>query len=440
VALSDYVQISITTETSSLQQAGFGTPIVLAGKVPAGFTERVREYTATDDMVTDGFSAKSPEVLAVGTLLSQSVRPVSVLVGRLALPATQKFVLTPVAQNSTVYSGKLNGSPWTFTSDSTATTTEITTGLNSAIGALITAQSSGLVMTGTTALTLTQGTAGAFDSLSVDNPVLIGLAQTHTDPGSATDLANIALERDDWYGVISLMNSSAVVAAIAGYVEANTKLYLAQTQDTEVIIHALSGATDIAATLQAAARARTAVFYHPRTDAFLDAAIAGRCLPLTPGSETWALKTVSGPEVTNLTRTQRTNALAKNCNIYEKVAGKNVTTNGTCADGEFIDVVRGRDWLEARLAEDIFDALSKADKVPFDDGGISVIQGVMEAVLQEGVDNGLLSSNPKPKVTVPLASAVPDADKQARRLTGVKFDAVLAGAIHKAVIKGTLTL
>jgi hypothetical protein len=195
------------------------------------------------------------------------------------------------------------------------------------------------------------------------------------------------------------------------------------------------------ATLKSAAYARTMGIYHPSNGAFADAAWVGRCLPLDPGSETWAHKTLKGVTATRITPTWRTNILNKKGNVYETIAGRNITEFGTVADGEYFDVVRFVDWLKARIAERVFSTLTDQanSKIPYTNRGIALIVGDVRAVLKSGVAVGGLVEDTI-VVSAPRAEDVDPADKAARLLKNVIFTATLQGAIHTAQIKGTVTV
>lgn len=437
MALSDIVSITISTESVLVEQAGFGTPLIMANDCPAGFTERVRTYTNLAGLITDGFVVTDATYLIAAKIFSQNPRPPRLMVGRCALKPTQRWALTPVAANSHEYSLKVNGTTVTFTSDSSGTVAEAIAGLKSAIDAL----SLGLTTSDqTTYLRVTANTAGAFFSLESPETAYLKIAQDHADPGVGTDLAAIALEDNSWYGLCSAFNSSAYVDAVSDYAEANKKLYVAQTQDSDVInVSNGSDSTTIAAVLKADSKYRTALIYHPTTNAFADAALLGRCLPLDPGSETWKFKTLAGVSTTVLTATQRTNALAKRCNVYNTVAGVAITEEGKVSGNEWIDVIRFRDWIEARIGEEVFAALAASNKIPFTDEGVAVITGLVRAVLDQGVAVGGLSADPAPVVSAPLVANVSATNKALRNLPDVKFDAVLAGAIHAVTISGTIS-
>jgi hypothetical protein len=440
VALSDFVQINIALNAQSLTLPGFGTPLILGADCPAGFTNRVRTYTNLAGLTTDGFSATGPTYLMATKLLEQNPCPPKFKVGRLANVPTQHFTMTPTAVNSAVYKMKVNGTEVSYTADGTATAAEIVTGLSSAITAL---SVSGLTVGGTTTLTLSMS-AGKFLDVQVEDLSLMSIAQDHSDPGAGADLTAINTEDPDFYCVLNPFNSAAMGAAIATWVEAqgqsNPKIFVAQTNDSDVAIHALSGATDWAASEKTAAHMRTSIWYSPSSGDFLDAAVAGAVLPDDPGSEQWGLKTLSGVASNTPTTTQKTNVLAKNANEYEVLAGVGITNPGKVASGEWIDVVRFRDWLAVTMQGDIMQALRTGKKVPFTDPGIAVIEAAIRSVLRRGVNVGGLSNNPAPSVSVPLAVNVSPSDKAARTLTGVTFTATLAGAlIAVKPVTGTLS-
>lgn len=440
MALSDIVTISITTETAKLERAGFGMPVILAADAPGGFTERVRFYTDLTGVAVD-FASTTATYKMAAQVFAQNPRPPKIAVGRLANKPTQRWALTPVVTHSHKYQVKVDDTLVEYQADSATTANEIIVGLKAAIDAL------GKAITTsdeTTFLRVVANAAGVFFSVESLDTTKLKVAQDHADPGLAADLDAIKLENSTWYDVKHAFNSSACLLAIAAWVESNKKFFVAQSQDSD--IENLADGADTGGSITAAkqlkvdARFRTALVYHRKTSAFADAGWAGACLPLDPGSETWAYKTLSGVSALTLTATQRTNILAKNANLYETVAGVNVTSDGKVAGNEYIDVIRFRDWLEAGMSEDIAAAIFKAKKIPFTDAGISVIEGIVKARLKAGVDAGGLASDPAPKVTVPKASAVSGADKAARKLTGLKFDAILAGAIQAVSLSGVITV
>ena len=137
-----------------------------------------------------------------------------------------------------------------------------------------------------------------------------------------------------------------------------------------------------------------------------------------------------------MTATYQTNLTAKNANFYYTIAGRNITAPGKVAAGEWIDTIRGRDWLQVRIQEAVALVTMNADKIPYTDPGIGRIDSEVRAVLARAVANGFLASY---TVTVPTAASQTLVDKAARILRGYSFVAPIQGAIHLAHITGTLT-
>ena len=437
--LSDIVNVAISLQTAGILQAGFGVAMILSNT--AAWPERIRFYTDLDGVVAD-FATTTGEYQAASKLFSQTPRVERIAIGRAANKPTQKYeIRVATVANSQAYTVAMNGIDYTFTSDPTATNDEIAAGIQAAIAAAATA--SGFTaatagVAGSLYVTVTANAPGNWMSVSVADLTYLSNAQTHVDPGVAADLAAIKLIDDSWYALVTHANSKAYVVAAAARIEANEKFYLAATCDSTVATDAFAGATDVAKTLNTSAYARTATIYHPSPRDFADAAWLGRCLPLDPGSETWKFKTLAGVAAVVMTITQQTNIQAKKCNIYYTIAGRNITAEGVVAAGEFIDVIRFRDWLKARMQERIALALFNSNKIPYTDEGIAIIEAEVRAQLREGVNVGGLVDNFT--VTVPKAANVSPLDKAARLLRDVKFNAQLAGAIHKALISGVITV
>ena len=434
MALSDIVDVSISTETAVLSQAGFGIPLILSPH--ALNADRIRFYEDVAGMVTDGFTTTSPEYLAAAAMFAQSPKPEQVAVGRLANKPTQRWRLTPIVANSTAYTVKVNGTAVTYTSDASATAAEIIAGLKTAIDAL----SLGITTSDQTSyLRIVANAAGAWFRIESTTIDTLQVLQDHADPGVAADLSAIQLVDDTWYAILNLFNSKDMVMAIAAWAETAKKLFLPTVNDT-FCLTTESGSLDVGTALVAAAYRYTAPAYHPDNGSFLAEAWAGRCLPLDPGSETWKFKQLSGVATVNLTSTHRTNLKAKRINHYYSVGGRGITAEGVVSANEFIDIIRGVDWLHARLAERIFARLSQVDKIPYTNAGVAVIEGEVRAQLDDGIDVGFLREDPAPFVTVPKVADIDDADRAARLLPDITFGAEAAGAIHKVELRGTISV
>lgn len=178
-------------------------------------------------------------------------------------------------------------------------------------------------------------------------------------------------------------------------------------------------------------------------------AMAAKALHYHAGSETWALKpvaTISPLDTSNSTFVKKLEAA--NFSYIMNVASKNVTQGGKTNGGEWIDVIRFRDWLQNDMQVRVVNALIVNPKIPYTDNGIGVIKNQMIASLKDGQKYGGIAPTeydsdgnaiPGYVVSVPLAADVTSTQKASRVLTDCKFSARLAGAIHVVEISGNLT-
>ncbi len=295
---------------------------------------------------------------------------------------------------------------------------------------------------GSKTLRLTANTTSKFFGVQAYSRSALNIAQDHSDPGIATDLAAIALENNSWYGLITLFNSEALVAAAAAWVESNTKLYAAATCDSAVAQDAESGsATDIGHDVKAAAYARTFVAHHPSPDEFMDAAEMGKFFVVSPGGETWRMKTLSGVTAESYSDTEITNMNDKHVHFYYDIGGRNVVGGeAKSGSGEYVDVTRFIDWYTSELQADLADLAIGVNKIPFTNAGIALVAAKIHKRNDAGILAGGIAPDPAPVVTVPDVSDVSTADKTARELSNVTSEWTLAGAIHHITVSVTASV
>ena len=437
MSLSDIVQVTITAQTAAPSRIGFGLPLIMA--YHTAFPERAREYTGIAAMISDGFPTTHPAVRMASSILGQNPKPAKVIVGREVNTQKMKIKLTPNEQNSTDYSVVLNGLTATFTSDATATVLEICAGLKTQIDAL--AQSV-TVTDNTTDIDIQANTVADAYSLNTVDRTLIemnDITPDGTPDGIAADIAAVKVENDDWFTCHLTNQGKAVITAAAAYIETLYKVLMVATPDTDT--YDSVSITDIAANLQTAGYARTALMYHPKANLqYPAAAWAGRCLPLDAGSITWMFKTLSGVDYVNFTTTEESTLKGKDCNMYVRISGISMTQEGKTSAGSYIDLARGTDFIRARLQEYVFGALARADKIPFTDAGAAVVEAEVKAVMSLSVNQTILAADPAPVVSVPLVKDVSATDKANRLLPDVTFTATFAGAIHGVQISGTISV
>lgn len=262
-----------------------------------------------------------------------------------------------------------------------------------------------------------------------------------------TDLIALYDENHDWYALCDVSHDETRAVDIAAFIESHEKLFINVLSD---VTNTSASATDVTSTaylLKNGNYFRTAWWYHPDPDEFPDVAICARMFTKYPGQETWANQRLSGVQSTYLSETVFDNLFKKNGNTFEPFRNINITQNGKVAGGEWIDIIRFRDWLCEDIKVNIFQQMVD-NRIPYTDHGIAVIRSRLAESLDRGVVRGGLAPAevdsdgnyiPSYVISVPLASSVSPNQKATRVLQDVYFTARIAGAIHVVQIQGTLT-
>jgi len=275
-------------------------------------------------------------------------------------------------------------------------------------------------------------------------PTQFALGYAGDTSNMGTALGNIANVSTDWYAIVNCNRNLAYDQQCADWAESNEKLFMHSTDDTRCwSLSAGSDSTTMAYYASANNLARTFVMYSGDSDAtsFPEAAAFGLTATRDPGSYTLMFKTMSGVVADELTGNAQTNLRAKNCSYFHEVAGVDIIDGGSkVGEGEYLDVIIFCDWLKSRMTEDIFEVLVNNEKLPFTDGGIGAVVGIIRKRLQIGINQGGLTDNPEPTVEYPLAADVPFSDKASRTLNGIVFRGMLAGAIHATNITGYISV
>lgn len=446
-ALDQIVNIVITQDTTAVPQAGFGIPLIVG---PKGFSNSdvIRYYTSPQEMLADGFTTSDIEYTYAVEAFEQALSPVQVGIGKRTPAMKQVDTLNVlVANNSTLYSVSLDGVPYDYTSDGSATPAEIVTGLAALINADPAAPA---VATDTGPLVLTAKAFGR-GFATVNNCPGTSLVNTTANNGIATDLAAILNDPNGnlWYGMALCSNQVSDIEQAAAFIETVKKIYIAASGDAAVDT---ASTTDVASVLQGKGYKRTALWFSPGSyNLGGDAAWLGGQLPQTPGASTWKFKPMVGITPDFFTGNSRNRLIGapgvsngKGCNIYENVGGANITQNGIMVGGQFIDITVGIDWLESTMQTNIYALLVNAPKIPYTDKGVSIIENAVLQTLKQGSDDGgtgLLDSTSIVVTTIPVLD-VPSNTRAQRILPSgsVKFSARLTGAFHNVIVNGLIAV
>ena len=383
MALQDITTVQISLETAAVTRASFGTPIFIGEH--NYFAERSRSYTKLTDVAVD-FPATSNEYIAATGFFSADKSPNLILIGR---QETDLITVTPAAATAIgqVYTIDVTGTDLVTTQASFTTTTgsetptAIATALATAIGSPV-----GVTVTDATgSVTLAKSGTAAF-SISTVRLSVVTYTTTETAPEA---LAAISGVNDDFYFVTAHDHSETFVLAMAADVEARDKIYFTSNRVSGV-----------------------AIAQNPTTGNIL-----------------------SSTELNNLND--------RNANFVVKIAGNNIYRTGKVIGNEWIDAIRNRDFLVARITEGLQNKQIASPVIPYTDSGINQIRSVVTSVLNLAVStanrpNILTDDNPY-TTFFPRAIDVPTVDKQ-NRVLNASFSATLAGAIQITNVDGSLTL
>lgn len=444
MSLDDIASITISQNTLAVGQAGYGVALVIGSGTPIGgaWTERIRFYGEMDDVEAD-FVSTDEEYKAAAALFAQTPCPTRIAIGRQTASVAKIMTITLSADlitaNSFIVS--VNGTPISATVY--ATSMEATMGVIAAKIAALTGVASAVVSSTPFRVITVTATLGYALTLTA-GAVTLGASQATVTLATSTagtvvtdELTAINTESSEWYHLIMTSRAVGDVLAAAAWTESNGKAFGTTTSD---VACKAATTTDIGAQLNALNYARTYWIWHETPTSYPEAALAGRVLPLDPGTETWMFKNLSGITASNLTATEVTNLKAKNGNYYITTANIDHTEGGMMASGRYIDQTRFVDWIHSQMQEAIYGTMINADKIPYTDPGAAIIGAQVRSTLQEGVRVGGLAADPAFTVTIPKVSTVNVNQKAIRNLPGVTFGATLAGAIHKVTIAGVVSI
>lgn len=280
-------------------------------------------------------------------------------------------------------------------------------------------------------------------------PTAVYIAIRKVVTSTAEDIAttlNRALLTSGWYVICPAGVPEADYKDIAEWTEANAKLFAYTVLDP--------ASTAVAETFY-----RSMGFFGKESisqlaadvsgdNKYMHVAVVAKCLNYQSGGETWAYKQLAVVSPATLSTGDEKTLKDAGLNYYYSVASKNITQNGKVRAGEWIDVIRFRDWLVNDMQVRVFNQFVSNPKIPYTDSGIGLIHNQMIASLKQGVTSGGIApeefdedgnSIPSFTTTVPLSANLTSSQKASRQLTGCKFAARLAGAIHAVSLKGSLT-
>lgn len=443
--IKDIIDLTITRETARVLQAGFGIPMIMGPtfRIP----DRIKAYGEPADLLSDGFSTSDNIYIAALKMFSQELSPEQFYVGNKkenvnslqtitfdALATAGTFTVTVGAATTAAIAYNANAAAIKAAIELLAGVTEVTVAGDMPV----------LVLT--VEFTGVDGNQH-WAAITVDVSALTGVTSetiVQTQYGSAedaswTDAINAIIAANPlWYAMMATTRTQSEILELAAVIESEDKLYFTCTDDADVLTGV---STDTASKLQALSYDRTIFLWSADEANYPEGAWMGGNLPKEPGSLTWKFKPLVGITADELGANDLVNLKAKNANFYETVAGNSIiTSEAVVVSGEYIDIMRGTDWIHARIGEDEFLVFLNNDKIPYTNKGVSLLTNPLRARLIDAASEARrILVEESIVVNEPDVDAALQADKAARLLKGITFSATYQGAVHKVEINGKLS-
>ena len=270
---------------------------------------------------------------------------------------------------------------------------------------------------------------------------IVGFAAPEDPAGLVKAIEDFREKDDDWYIVLTDQSDDTYVNALAAWAEASEpteaelgagvedhrKLYFGQTSNKELAV----------------TNRRSAIIYTDKPAEYADAAYVGNVGPFYPQSVTWKFKRPQGLTVPDLTAAEREALEESNVNLLTVEYKREYVKNGVCADGEFIDVQMGADYIAKTMRENLYDIFLENPKVGYTDAGFATVATGVFRALNRAVELGIIATDPESNrgvytVIVPKREDATDAQARNREIPDITWEAQLEGAVHSVKVKGTL--
>lgn len=261
---------------------------------------------------------------------------------------------------------------------------------------------------------------------------------------------------NDWYYLLTDKDEDEYVTALAKFAEASEpseaelgagvedhrKFYMGQTSNKAFVCNT----------------ARAAVIYADadNLNEEPDASYTGNVGPFYPTGVTWKFKrpqdgnadTSEGEKLISLpklTEGERDALLENHVNYLTEEYKRQYVKDGTCLDGEFIDIVLGADWIAKRMRDLLYDMLLENANINYGDDGFGLIATAPAQALAEAADedHSIIARDAETRagvftINIPKYADSTDEQRRNRVMPDITWEALLSGAVHQVKTKGVL--
>lgn len=259
---------------------------------------------------------------------------------------------------------------------------------------------------------------------------------------------------NDWYYLLTDKDEDEYVKALARFAESSEPSEAelgAGVEDHRKFYMGQTGSKDFACNT-----ARAAVIYtnEQYLDEEPDASYTGNVGPFYPAGVTWkfkrpqngnasadeGVKIISLPQLTDGERNQ---LLENHVNFLTEEYKRQYVKDGTCLDGEFIDVVLGSDWITKRMRDLLYNLLLTNANINYDDAGFGFVATAVMQALTEAVNLNIIAVDAESRtgiftVNIPKYADSTEDQRRSRTMPDITWEALLAGSVHQIKTKGVL--
>lgn len=259
-------------------------------------------------------------------------------------------------------------------------------------------------------------------------PAKIAVAGAASADTAVTTLTGIA--SNGWRQLVIVGAQSTNYSAVATYVNTLPDKMLFCTVSDD------SGLTDLGS------GDKTVGFVH--SNSLAAAALAGEAAGMDPGSFTYKNLILSGIDPMSLSDADIEDIHDANGITFITKAGDNVTSEGKAMSGEYIDIIDSKDYIIQQIEYATQKMLNTADKVPYDNNGIAMLESAAVNVMKDAYEKGIIATGedgkPAYSVSYALREETDENDRAERKYFGGQFSFELAGAVHYVEITGEIII
>jgi len=252
------------------------------------------------------------------------------------------------------------------------------------------------------------------------------------EPQALADVMNELIKsHNDFFYLVSVEQGDEEIKALAEWTSTQNKIYVATTSNVN-LKEELEGKYD-----------NVFIIVYNQPELYPDAGLVGALAPQQVGSYTYTFTTINGIPPAQYDNTTINAIHEANMNTYIREGGVNIVSNGQATSGEYIDVIEGQYFINAKITENVFGLLARLPKLPQSNGGISLTTDQLDLALSESGENGIIATTGgefEYTIDIPDINDIPTNDKANRILPDINWTATIAGAFEKVEINGVLTI